>query len=166
MWACEAGRQQATGEIVVRMDADCVPAKDWLSRGAAHFENPGVVAMTGPYDYVDSHPVFRAVTMFIQQFFYRITHHITHRVLKQGGLLVGGNSFMRASALEKSGGFNTDIVFYGDDTDTAKRLSAHGRIIFDPRHTLPSSARRFQREGIPQIAWQYFKGFFLHSFVK
>ncbi|PIR83311.1 hypothetical protein COU19_01080 [Candidatus Kaiserbacteria bacterium CG10_big_fil_rev_8_21_14_0_10_56_12] len=166
MWACEAGRQAATGDVVVRMDADCVPAKDWLVRGEAHFANPEVVAVTGPYDYVDAHPVFRAATTFIQKVFYRLSHHVTHRVLKQGGLLVGGNSFMRASALHAAGGFNTEIVFYGDDTDTAKRLSTQGRIIFDPRHSVPSSARRFQREGILQVAWQYFKGFFLHSFVK
>jgi glycosyltransferase involved in cell wall biosynthesis len=166
MWACERGRQEATGEIIVRMDADCTPHPTWLSRGERYFLDPQVVGVTGPYDYVDSGPVFRAITLGIQQIIYPITHHITHRYLQQGGLMVGGNSFMRASALEAAGGFNTDIVFYGDDTDTAKRLSSVGRIVFARHHVIPSSARRFQNEGILRIAWQYCKGFFLHSFVK
>ena len=37
MWACECGRKQATGDIIVRMDADCLPPSDWLRRGVAHF---------------------------------------------------------------------------------------------------------------------------------
>lgn len=166
MWACERGRQAATGEIVVRMDADCTPHPDWLSEGERHFEDARVVAVTGPYDYVDSGALFRLTTLFIQKVVYRATHHITHRYLGQGGLMVGGNSFMRASALEVVGGFNTDIVFYGDDTDTAKRLATVGRIIFAPHHVIPSSARRFQKEGVLRIGWNYFKGFFLHAFVK
>src|SRR6266851_3119714 len=37
MWACERGQQEAQGEIIVRMDADCLPDKDWLKKGAAFF---------------------------------------------------------------------------------------------------------------------------------
>lgn len=166
MWACERGRREAKGELIVRMDADCTPRKDWLSKGAAFFGNSAIVAVTGPYDYVDSGAAFRVIALYFQKIVYRVTHYITHHLLGRGGILIGGNSFMRASALAHVAGFNTDIVFYGDDTDTAKRLSSVGRIIFSPRLVIPSSARRFQNEGIPRILWQYFKGFFVHAFVK
>ncbi|MFA6307205.1 MAG: glycosyltransferase family A protein, partial [Patescibacteria group bacterium] len=37
LWARERGRLEATGDIVVNIDADCLPDEDWLSRGTAHF---------------------------------------------------------------------------------------------------------------------------------
>ncbi len=163
MWACERGRKEATGEIVVRMDADCVPARDWLSRGAQYFVDPRVVAVTGPYDYVDGHPVFRHGARYIQQSVYWLTHQVVHGFLRRGGVMVGGNSLMRASALEAAGGFNTDIVFYGDDTDTAQRLAASGKIVYAPRLTIATSARRFHTQGLRKTLWEYLKGFLKHS---
>ncbi len=81
-----------------------------------------------------------------------------------GGMIVGGNVLIRASALESAGGYNTSILFYGEDTDTAKRISKHGKVIFDPKFTVKSSARRFKEEGDLKIMLTYFFHFFKVTF--
>ncbi|MDE2038143.1 MAG: glycosyltransferase family 2 protein [Patescibacteria group bacterium] len=165
MWACERGRSAATGELVVRMDADCLPDPRWLARGAAHFSDPSVVAATGPYDYYDASPVFRAATLIFQKIFYRWSNWAAQRARK-GAVMIGGNSFMRASALAAAGGFNTDYVFYGDDTDTAKRMAGQGWVVFDPRLVIRSSARRFKAQGVLDLSRKYLVHFMKVIFSK
>ena len=164
MWACEAGRKVATGEIIVRLDADCLPSKHWLSRGASYFENPKVAAVSGPYHYFDAPKFFRHFALFSEKYIYTPASAALS-MLNIGGIIIGGNSFMRASYLREIGGFDTSIVFYGDDTDVAKRLSTKGKIIFDRRLVLKTSARRFKNEGTLKIIGLYIFHFFKAMFV-
>jgi glycosyltransferase involved in cell wall biosynthesis len=165
MWACECGRLAAKGEIIVRMDADCVPDPDWLSKGAAHFRDPRVSAATGPYLYYDANIVFCSVASFIERYIYSVVHGILD-LFHAGAIMFGGNSFMRASALEKIGGFDTSITFYGDDTDVAKRMSAVGSVYYDKSLTIKSSARRFHSQGTLNLCFLYLKNFLKIIFKK
>ncbi len=158
MWACEKGRSVASGEIIVRMDADCVPEKDWLMNGVRHFKNPRVLAVSGPYDYFDYSPLFRIVSSFVQVYPYWLASN-TLQMFGKSGVVIGGNSFMRSSTLKEVGGFDTRIEFYGDDTDIAKKFSALGRVVYDRHLTLSSSARRFKAHGIFPIIMEYSKAF-------
>ena len=162
--ARERGRKEATGEIIVNMDADCLPATNHISRGMTHFKsdsndhNPRskIVAVTGPYDYHDGHPVFRHASLTLQKYIYRFTSHLLQlSFIRNGAVLIGGNNFIRADILEKAGGYNVAITFYGEDTDTAKRIAPHGRVIFDPNLSVRSSARRFKEEGNIKITFKY-----------
>src|ERR1035437_9351910 len=74
MWACERGRKQAIGEIIVRMDADCLPEKDWLSKGAAFFKDDKTVGVSGPYDYYDAEKIFRYFSIHFQRIIYRLAN--------------------------------------------------------------------------------------------
>jgi glycosyltransferase involved in cell wall biosynthesis len=159
MWACECGRKEATGEIIVRMDADCLPEIDWLKKGAAFFEDDKVVGVSGPYDYYDAEKIFRYFSIHFQRIIYRLANFLV-QILKRGAVMIGGNSFMRASTLESAGGFNTLFTFWGDDTDTAKRLAKFGRIIFDPNLVIKGSARRMKKEGSFNLTAQYIFHFF------
>lgn len=145
--ARERGRAEASGEIIANMDADCVPGRDWLKRGAGHFKNPEIAALTGPADYYDGSGIFRFVSFYFQKIFYRLINSILN-AFHGGGVLLAGNCFIRKSSLDKIGGYDTSIFFYGDDTDTAKRLSRIGRIAYDPKLTIKTSARRFKSQGI------------------
>lgn len=160
MWACERGRREATGDIIVRMDADCLPEHDWLSRGTAHFErDPQVVVVSGPYIYYDATRVFRFASFLTQKYLYTWVHTVL-RIFRAGGITMGGNTFMRASALERAGGFNTALTFYGDDTDVPKRLSRFGRCVYDPRLVNRTSARRFKAHGTVRLVLTYWYHFF------
>ncbi len=165
MWACERGRKGASGDIIVRMDADCLPEKDWLARGARHFANQNVVVVSGPYDYYDHQGPFRSVALFIQRNFFSLIHSIFQK-FKLGGITMGGNTFIRASSLAEAGGFNTAITFYGDDTDIPKRLSRFGRCVYDRNLIMKSSARRFKKTGIIRLQVRYTYHFFRTIFGK
>lgn len=146
LFAREAGRLAARGEIIANLDADCMPDPEWLSRALPLFENPRVVAAGGGYDYHDAPKAVRHFFLFVQRFLF-VPANILFNLLHIGGVLAGGNTFLRASALKQIGGYDTSILFYGEDADTAKRISRIGRIIYTDRLTIPSSGRRFHKQG-------------------
>lgn len=152
--ARERGRKEATGEIIANMDADCEPDENWLTRGVDILLSKKAVAVTGPNDYFDGSKTFRFTALYIQKIFYSAINVILV-FMGKGGILLGGNCIMRSDALEQIGGYDTSILFYGDDTDTAKRLSKLGKIIFDNSLVMKSSARRFQRLGIARTELIY-----------
>jgi glycosyltransferase involved in cell wall biosynthesis len=154
--ARERGRKESIGEIIINMDADCLPLPDHVSRGMKHFHKKGVVAVTGPYDYHDGHPLFRRYSLFLQKYVYRSIGKILQwPLIHRGAILIGGNNLIRAGILEKAGGYDTSIVFYGEDTDTARRVAHHGKVVFDPDLQMKTSARRFKDEGSVKITVIY-----------
>jgi glycosyltransferase involved in cell wall biosynthesis len=161
LWAREAGRLAASGEIIANMDADCLPERDWLSKGVRHFDDANVSAVSGPYDYYDGGAVFRYVSLYTQMTIYWLMAKVIQwRVVRAGAVMIGGNNLIRAEALRKAGGYNTALTFYGEDTDTAKRMSKQGRVIFSDKLVMKTSARRFQAEGIVHLEVKYIKYFF------
>jgi glycosyltransferase involved in cell wall biosynthesis len=158
-YARECGRKIAKGEIIAYLDADCLPEKSWLTVGASAFNDPKVVAVTGPYNYFDASYLFNKFSLIFQKVFYFYANIIL-QYFHKGAVLIGGNMLIRSSTLQKIGGLNTSIVFYGDDTDTAKRLSSVGKISFLKNLLMPTSARRFHGEGIIKVGWLYIINFF------
>jgi glycosyltransferase involved in cell wall biosynthesis len=158
-FARERGRKEARGEIIAYLDADCLPPPDWLTKGRAAFLDPKVVGVSGPYDYCDGSRIFRSLSMFVEKIFFSSIHYVVHDVLHVGGIIIGGNAFLRADAMEKIGGFDTSIAFYGDDTDTACRVAKTGRLIFNRDLIVESSARRFQSENYLKVNLRYIFNF-------
>ncbi len=159
MWACECGRKEAKGELIVRMDADCLPYKDWLSKGAAFFANQDIVCLSGPYDYYDASPFFRKSSLFFEKYFFSFFDFLFQILRIRAGISMGGNTFLRASAIAKIGGFNTDLTFYGDDTDVPTRMSTVGKVIYSRKIIMPTSARRYKNEGLLKLQTKYFLSF-------
>ncbi|MDE1975549.1 MAG: glycosyltransferase family 2 protein [Patescibacteria group bacterium] len=161
LWAREAGRRAASGDIIANMDADCLPSPDWLSKGVKYFADPKIVAVSGPYDYYDGGFVFRYISLCTQMSIYWLTSRIIQLpFVKTGAVMIGGNNMIRAEALHKAGGYNTARTFYGEDTDTAMRIAPFGRILFMNRLQMKTSARRFRHEGIVKLQLKYLKHFF------
>ena len=161
LWARECGRVNAKGDLIVNIDADCLPDSNWLSNGVRHFTDPSIVAVTGPYDYHDGDWLFRNVSLQIQKHLYHLMNStIQFPYIKKGAVLIGGNNFIRSEVLKKTGGYNTALVFYGEDTDTAKRVSKYGKVKFDKNLQMKTSARRFKDEGTLNITIKYIYHFF------
>jgi glycosyltransferase involved in cell wall biosynthesis len=159
LFAREAGRSVATGEIIANVDADCLPNKKWLSKNIPHFSNNNIVAVSGPYDYFDGSKFFRFTSLFLQKTLYVFMNNILNYTHK-GGVLIGGNNMIRASVLKEAGGYDTSLAFYGEDTNTAKKVSKYGKILFHPYCVMKTSARRFKKEGFLNITIKYFYHFF------
>lgn len=162
-WAREAGRKAAIGDFIANIDADCIASKDWLRNSLRVFEDEYVVAVSGPYDYFDAGWFFRNTSLFLQFYLYTFLNGFFQK-LRLGGVLIEGNVIFRASALEKIGGYNTDIVFYGDGADLGKQISKVGKIIFNRKLIMKTSYRRFKQEGVLKITVLYFFHFFKQIF--
>ena len=83
-----------------------------------------------------------------------------------GFMAVGGNFAAKKSALEKIGGFDTSIEFYGEDTNIARRLADAGKVRFSLSLPMYTSPRRFRGDGLLRTAWNYGKNFLSEAFLR
>lgn len=160
--ARELGRKISSGDIVAFLDADCIVNYNWIRNGVYCFKE-NVVAATGAVNFYDDDNVIRRkVSLFIQKNFYKYISYI-FQYFKVGGIILGGNVFIRKQYLLP---LNTDLTFYGDDTNMAIQLSKFGKICFDRNLTIKSSARRFKKQGFGKTNMKYVKVFFASIFKK
>src|ERR1035437_3541114 len=104
-YARECARKLATGSIIAQLDADCVPDKDWISIGARHLKYNKIVAVTGPYYYYDGPFFMRTIALLSQSFSYPFINTLV-QLAKRGGIIIGGNAFIKADILTLTGGYN------------------------------------------------------------
>ena len=153
--ARDAGYRAAKGDLIANIDADNMLPTGWLDKVFEEFSgNDRLVALSGPLVYYDLSWLYRLQTKTFYVFGY-VTYLINHFVLRKGGMLQGGNFIVKRSALEAIGGFNTDIDFYGEDTDIARRMQEAGRIKFTFRLPMFSSGRRMAKEGLVATGLRY-----------
>ena len=163
-FARQAGFAASTGDLIANVDADSRLTPHWLSNvlaafaeADAHTHTPStkpLAALSGPLLYYDLTPRQR---LLVHIFYLTAwtTYAINRYLLRVGSMVQGGNFVTSRAALEAIGGFNTDIAFYGEDTDIARRLSAVGEVRFTFSLKMYSSARRLKSEGILTMAARY-----------
>jgi glycosyltransferase involved in cell wall biosynthesis len=141
--ARQRGYREATGDAVGYVDADTRMPKGWFERADRTLSTrPEVVGLSGPARYWDA-TVWQRLFLAVV---WRLTAPIGYRIV--GYMIYGAGFVVRKSALDAIGGFNRSIEFYGEDTDLAQRLSRQGKVVFDMRFYILSSARRFATEGM------------------
>ena len=144
--AREAGRVAATGEIIACLDADCIPPTHWISYAVPYFADQHIVAVAGIYDYYDG-PTWQRYGMLAVQMMFMSPVNTLIQKIKKRAAFVGGNVFIRASALEKAGGYNKVTTFYGDEVDTSSRILPFGSIEYVSTLIVKTSARRYRDFG-------------------
>ncbi len=165
-FAREAGRKAAGGEIIVFLDADSTPPMDWLSRIEADLLEPGMAAVSGPFDYG-----FGGIMKFVDGIYSRHFLPIVPKILRvlfwrKAGVIIGGNFAAWNWALEKIGGL-PPLKFYGDDVAIAMLISRRvGKVRFDPELRVKSSPRRFEKEGLFATNFRYIKAYLKIYFSK
>lgn len=164
-FAREKGRSLARGAIIAQLDADCVPSRQWISRGVVKLMRHDVVAVTGPYDYFDSPFLIRVFTLLSQFTLLKFLNQVV-QLAKRGGIIIGGNAFIKAVVLEATGGYNTSLTFYGDDVDIALRVSREGKILFSNKLLLKTSSRRYLAQGFLKVQRKYSHFFFRSVFSR
>lgn len=153
--ARHAGFVAATGDIVANIDADTMVPQGWLATVLAEFErDEELAALSGPFIYYDLSALQRALVR-IFYFGGYLSHLVNHHVLRGGAMLQGGNFIVRRTHLEKAGGFDTSIEFYGEDTDVARRISKVGRVRWTFALPMHASGRRLKKEGIITMGLRY-----------
>jgi glycosyltransferase involved in cell wall biosynthesis len=158
--ARETGWRQATGDVLVYVDADCRAPRGWLERVAREFAGPHPpAAVTGPYRFYDWDIFGRILIRMYDYSLAPLTHVLAQHVLGIGAVLYGGNFAVRRDALETIGGFDTSIEFHGEDTNLARRLSKAGRIRLRHPCYVFTSARRYKTMGRGRVFRLYVRNF-------
>ena len=165
-FARQAGFAVSKGELIANVDSDSRLTDGWVKRVLLEFaEDPKMVALSGPFIYYDLTPIQRvSVRIFYAAAF--LVYALNRWILRAGSMLQGGNFVLRRDALEKIGGFNTSIAFYGEDTDIACRMNRVGRVKFTFDLKMYSSARRLKKEGMIKIAARYTINYLWTTFRK
>ena len=152
--ARQCGFENATGDVLAYIDADTRLPIDWLDVVERTFEaRADVVSLSGSARYFDA--------SWWERFALRLGWWLAAPVAYGlvGYMVYGAHFAARRTAIEKIGGFNMSIEFYGEDTDLARRLATQGKTIFRMRFFIYTSARRFQKEGIARTFFLYAANF-------
>src|SRR5208283_1208043 len=165
-FARQAGFAASTGELIANVDSDSRLTEGWVQTVLMEFAaEPKLVSLSGPFIYYDMSPSQRVSVQIFYLIAY-LVYALNRYVLRAGSMVQGGNFVLRRTALEKIGGFDTAIAFYGEDTDIARRMNQIGESKFTFDLKMYSSARRLKKEGTLRIALRYTINYFWTIFGK
>jgi glycosyltransferase involved in cell wall biosynthesis len=164
--ARRAGFLVSTGDLIANVDSDSRLTPGWIRKVCEGFSgDKKLVALSGPFIYYDLPPKMATPV----RIFYYLTFcsYIMNRfILRTGSFLQGGNFVVRRDALQKIGGYDTSIEFYGEDADMARRLYKVGRVKFTFKLPMYSSGRRLAKEGAWTMGARYAVNYFWTIFFK
>ncbi len=158
--ARERGRQEARGDLLVYVDADCRAPLTWLERIERRFaRDRELLALSGNYRFYDwdwwGRTLLRAYDFTLGPG----THVLVKYILRIGVVFYGGNFAVRKDALDRIDGFDTSIEFHGEDTNLGRRLSRVGKVELRYDCFLYTSARRYNAMGKGAVFRLYVRNF-------
>lgn len=166
VWARRAGYLASSGELIANVDSDTILTHGWLDTVFEEFsKNSNLVGLSGPFKYYD---LSKRTGQFVN-IFYKIAYGVyffNRFIIQKGSMLQGGNFIITRTGLEKIGGYDTSIEFYGEDADIARRLHAIGDVKFTPKLPIYASGRRLTEEGVLTMALKYTRNYFWIIFFK
>lgn len=124
--ASSRGYDLSAGDLILRLDADCVPPASWVEHVEAAFaDHPDVAAFTGGAYFIDGPPLLRAVLSRIYLLAYELAaaSALGHRPV------FGSNFAMRRDAWQeiRSGVHRHDSQLH-DDLDLSFHLGGRHRV--------------------------------------
>ena len=164
--ARQAGFAASSGELIANVDADSRLTPGWTRKVLDQFAStPRLVALSGPVVYYGLTP---RQSLLVRVFYMSawVAYAINRYLLRVGSMIQGGNFVIERQALERIGGFNLGITFYGEDTDIARRLHTLGIVRFTFDLKMLTSARRLLKEGIFATAARYSINYFWTTFFE
>lgn len=136
------GYDHATGDLILRLDADCVPGTRWIAELEAAFaRRPDVAAYTGRARFIDGPMLLRAPLA--------VAYLAAYAVLTSSALghlpLFGSNLALRRSAWAAvRSDVHRDTPEIHDDLDLAYHIGTHHRIGYAHRAAMGMSMRPFR----------------------
>lgn len=159
-FARQAGFLNSSGKLIANIDADTRLSNRWIAKVLEEFnKDNSLIALSGPQIYYDV-PQKILIQQKIFYFFAYLSYLFNKYVLNISSMIQGGNFVIRRDALQKIGGFNTSILFWGEDTDIAKRLHKIGNVKFTFKLPIYASGRRLIIEGKFTTAKRYVLNYF------
>jgi glycosyltransferase involved in cell wall biosynthesis len=139
--ATAAGFDAATGSLIGRLDADSIPAPDWIEQFERRFDaDDGLSAITGPADFYGANRFVRRAgeILYIGGYFWSMGWLLGHPPL------FGSNFAIRKSAwLHIRDTCHRDVRELHDDLDFSFQFTVAMRVEYDRRLRVGVSARPF-----------------------
>ena len=165
VWARKAGFLASSGHLIAGLDADTLLPIGWLDKVFTEFErDPRLLALSGPHIYYDAPLSTRVSTKIFYGLGY-IGNFFNGLFFNNRSMLQGGNYVVRREALEKIGGYDTTIEFYGEDTDTGRRLAKIGKVKWTFALPMHTSGRRLKHEGLLTMGIKYAANYLSVTFL-
>ena len=156
------GVKNARGEIIVFIDDDAYPEKDWLEKAVKNFKDKKIVAVGGP-----------SLVPKNSTFFQRVSNKVYELSSKKTGIRYGQykkqeiddwptcNFSVRRENFEKIGGFNSEY-WGGEDTQLSYSLLKSGKMVYDPEVIVYHHPRKSLEKHLKQtLFWSMWRGFFM-----
>jgi len=165
-FARQAGFLSTSGALIANVDADSRLTPGWINRVLTSFQSdPQLVVLSGPFIFYGLTPV-QLVGVRIFYLIAWMSYAVNRYILRVGSMVQGGNFVVERKALERIGGFNLSISFYGEDADIARRMSSVGDVLFTHHLKMFSSPRRLKKEGVFLMAARYAVNYLWTIFFK
>ncbi len=158
--ARQRGFEEVKADILAYIDADTRMPEGWFERVVEEFKkDENLVCLSGPYIYYD---ISKFQQFLVKMYWYLLAMPTYWFV---GYMAVGGNFVIKKEVLRQMNGFDTNIEFYGEDTNLARRANDFGKVKFMPSHIIYSSGRRLTKQGIFSTFKEYTANFLSEAFL-
>lgn len=136
------GAKNSVNDVLVFLDADCIPSESFLSGIRSHFRNDEVVAVGGLDLYESDSSLWKFMyDTYSKGVFYSaaLTHKLTGKYW-----IAANNSAYKKDTFFSVGGLRSVIC---EDVDMMQRLPPSKNVVYDSRLVLTLSDRRFREGG-------------------
>ncbi|MBM7504551.1 glycosyltransferase family 2 protein [Agromyces aurantiacus] len=143
--ASARGFDEARGEVIARLDADCVPPADWIERIRDAFaDDPALDALTGPARFIDGPRALRPLlsTLYVGSYVVAVAPALGHVPLFGSNLAVRREAW--AEVRERV--HRRDALMH-DDMDLSMHLGPCRRFRYDLRLGMGISMRALRGGG-------------------
>ena len=139
--ASASGFDAARGDLIARIDADCVPHPDWLRHAEQRFaREPALDALTGSADFIGANRLtaWLGRVAYLGWYFWAMGLMLGHPPF------FGSNLVMRSAAWERLRvGFHSTSASVHDDLDLSFQVLPGMVVAFDQARLMGISARPF-----------------------
>jgi len=149
------GAKKAKGGILLFVDSDCIPDRNWIKNMVEPFKNKEIVGVSGTYKTLNKNKFMARFTGYeIEQ------RHEQMKKKKYIDFIGSYSAGYRKNIFLKFGGFDTRFkIASGEDPELSYRIAKAGfKMIFQPKafvyHSHPDTIQKYLKQKYQRAIWR------------